>query len=411
MLEAGGFRSMVNAATSPDRSVVGEPLSVVDLAGFRDDLEDLRRETFASLSTKDFKHLQKIEGWGRLASLFGYLTAWTFPNVISAFLLSTGQFTRWLLAHHILHKGYDRVPGIPDRYTSKHFARGWRRFIDWFDWIHPTAWDHEHNSLHHYHTGEDADPDLTERYLEYLRALKIPRFFKYCFIGLASISWKYTYYAPNTASVIDPDSKRRLRHEHIAFITIKNILDLRNPTVRALWRQSYLPYGVFHFAIIPLLFLPLGESAVWAVLINKVIAECLTNLHSFIVVTPNHTANDLYRYGFHYERKEQFYVTQVLGTANYRTGTEFIDYWSVWLNYQIEHHLFPDLPMTKYREIQPKVRALCEKHGIPYLQEPIFKRVGKMLDICVGATSMRNMEAFPEPLYRTPLSSKQGTAA
>ena len=28
---------------------------------------------------------------------------------------------------------------------------------------------------------------------------------------------------------------------------------------------------------------------------------------------------------------------------------------SIWLNYQIEHHLFPDLPMRQYGLIQPRV--------------------------------------------------------
>ncbi len=33
---------------------------------------------------------------------------------------------------------------------SQRFAQGKRRFIDWFDWILPEAWNYEHNILHHY---------------------------------------------------------------------------------------------------------------------------------------------------------------------------------------------------------------------------------------------------------------------
>ncbi len=36
------------------------------------------------------------------------------------------------------------------------------------------------------------------------------------------------------------------------------------------------------------------------------------------------------------------------------------------LSFQIEHHLFPDLPAHRYAEIAPEVRAICEKHGLPY---------------------------------------------
>jgi fatty acid desaturase len=36
------------------------------------------------------------------------------------------------------------------------------------------------------------------------------------------------------------------------------------------------------------------------------------------------------------------------------------------LSHQIEHHLFPDLPASRYPEMAAEVRALCEKHGLPY---------------------------------------------
>ncbi len=36
------------------------------------------------------------------------------------------------------------------------------------------------------------------------------------------------------------------------------------------------------------------------------------------------------------------------------------------LSYQIEHHLFPDLPSNRYPEIAARVRALCGKYDLPY---------------------------------------------
>ncbi|MCI5066365.1 fatty acid desaturase [bacterium] len=344
----------------------------------------------------DFHHLRKIERYGRVATALGYATAPLLINPLSAFLISLGHFTRWLLVHHISHRGYDKVPGVPQRYTSKHFARGWRRYIDWFDWIEPNAWDHEHNYLHHYHTGEDDDPDLTQRHAEFLRRMPLPYFLKYIIILLIGMTWKYTYYAPNTMSVLDPETRKRLKKGNILFITVKNIFQFQRKSVRQLWLRCYLPYGVVHFAVIPALFLPFGTTAAWCVLVNKLLAECITNFHSFLVIAPNHSADDLYRFHFHYDNKEEFYLTQVLGSANYHCGDEFTDYMSIWLNYQIEHHLFPDLPMTKYREIQPKVKTLCQKYGIPYIQESIFKRFKRMLDITVGKTSMRELTALPE---------------
>ncbi len=70
-----------------------------------------------------------------------------------------GNVNRWTnIAHPVLHRGYDKIPGIPARYTSKGFAQGFRRWLDWADWMDPAAWNHEHNRLHHYNLGEAADP-------------------------------------------------------------------------------------------------------------------------------------------------------------------------------------------------------------------------------------------------------------
>ena len=191
------------------------------------------------------------------------------------------------------------------------------------------------------------------------------------------------------------DGGRRSKKLSVAVLSVGNVLDFRRPAVRQLWLRCYASYATWHFVVVPLLFLPLGSAAAWAVLINKLLAEAITNAHAFLVIGPNHTADDLYRFRFHYRRKDEFYVTTVLGSANYRCGPELVDYLSIWLNYQIEHHLVPDLPMRQYCLIQPRVKAVCLEFGLPYRQESVFRRFGRMLDICVGKTSMRQLEAFP----------------
>ena len=100
----------------------------IDVDGFLADLRDLRREIDASLGDEDLRHLRKIERIGRGATAIGVATAWLGPNPVSMATLALGRSTRWLLMHHIGHRGYDRVPGVPARYTSRVFARGRRRF-------------------------------------------------------------------------------------------------------------------------------------------------------------------------------------------------------------------------------------------------------------------------------------------
>ncbi|GAA4641693.1 fatty acid desaturase family protein [Gordonia humi] len=65
------------------------------------------------------------------------------------------------------------------------------------------------------------------------------------------------------------------------------------------------------------------------------------------------------------ETQGQWYLRQMLGSANFRCGPT-LAFMSGNLSYQIEHHLFPDLPSNRLAEISVRVRALCEKYDLPY---------------------------------------------
>ena len=46
------------------------------------------------------------------------------------------------------------------------------------------------------------------------------------------------------------------------------------------------------------------------------------------------------------------------------------------LSFQIEHHLYPDLPSNRYKEIAPKVQELFERYGLTYATGPLPKQLG-----------------------------------
>jgi len=158
-------------------------IDTIDLQGFADAIKDLRTEIDASLGPDDLRHLRRIERWGRLATAVGLATAPIAPNPLSAAALALGRATRWLLMHHIGHRGYDKVPDVPKAYTARVFARGWRRLVHWADWMIPEAWIYEHNILHHQHTGERRDPDLIERNLEAIHRSRLPVWLRYVLLG------------------------------------------------------------------------------------------------------------------------------------------------------------------------------------------------------------------------------------
>jgi fatty acid desaturase len=67
-----------------------------------------------------------------------------------------------------------------------------------------------------------------------------------------------------------------------------------------------------------------------------------------------------------------------------------------WLNYQIEHHVWPDLTLRQYQLAQPRLRALCAQYGVPYVQESVFRRFRKMVAIALGTTKMQRV-GVPQP--------------
>jgi fatty acid desaturase len=353
-------------------------LTAIDAEGFHAELEALRREVEAGYGPDDLAHLRRIERLGRFATAVGLATAGLGPNPISILGLSLGRSTRWLLMHHCGHRGYDKVPGVPARYTSKVFARGRRRFLDWADWMLPEAWIYEHNVLHHTHTGEEADPDLIERNTEDLRAL--PLAVRYLVMGLLMLTWRTTYYAPKTLRALlargGRSGRAPVNGEGASYR-------------RRLWRECYLPTAGHHFVLVPLAGLPLGPWGVVSALLNSLAADLLTNAHTFLVVGPNHTGDDLPRFDDRPASRAERAVRQVAASVNYATGTGWLDFSQLWLNYQIEHHVFPDMTMLGYRRVQPQVKALCARYGVPYVQESVFTRFRKMLDVAVGRTAMR----------------------
>jgi fatty acid desaturase len=385
-----------------DKRTVSRHFHDLDYQAIGNELKQIRAELDATRSEADFRHLRKIERWGRLCSALGFATAWIVPNPISAFLISQGNFTRWtMITHHVTHRGYDKTPGVPPRYTSKIYARGWRRFVDWLDWIVPDAWDYEHNVFHHYYTGELTDPDLVERNVDFFREWKLPRPIKSLVIVFFMCTWKLIYYAPNTIWILQQIRARKQREksaqgklrsvmsdDHHPVSTLRLLLPF-SAEGREFWGRAVLPYGIVRFVVTPLMYLPIGRWAAFSVLINLLIAEVFTNIHTFLTIVPSHAASDLYRFTTPVSNRDEFYIRQIVGTSNYRCGGDLNDFMHGWLNYQIEHHLWPDLSMRQYQLVQPRVQAICEKYGIPYVQESLFTRFVKLWKILLGIESMR----------------------
>jgi fatty acid desaturase len=83
-----------------------------------------------------------------------------------------------------------------------------------------------------------------------------------------------------------------------------------------------------------------------------------------------------------------FLRRQVLTSRNVR-GSRFVDFLLGGLNYQIEHHLFPNMPRPNLRHAQPLVREFCRRHDLPYAEASLFGSY---------AEALRHLHAVGAPL-------------
>jgi fatty acid desaturase len=368
-------------------------------------------ETVKNGGKEDIAHLQKLQISRFVLLAFGLATAWYAVNPVSSFAISLFRFMSWAMcAHHILHRGYDKVPNIPAKWTSKNYAKGLNRWIDFPDWIEPKAWVEEHNTLHHYKLGEThdtraeshsvGDPDIVEVNTEVLRGSKLPKIFKYIYVFALASVWKFAYYAPQTLHA--RLSKEMEKKEEGSSQKLGRAFDFAfmqpfSSSGWLLWTQCFLPYIAINFVAIPgVFFVLLGHDAARNVLINMLIAEVMTNLHSFAAIVTNHAGDDLHRYSEKHDSshplaRHDFYCRQIMGSVNFNCGGDIIDTMHGWLNYQIEHHVWPDMTMLQYQRAQPLVKAICQKYRVSYVQQSVWTRVVKTVNIMVGDETMINV--------------------
>ena len=69
----------------------------------------------------------------------------------------------------------------------------------------------------------------------------------------------------------------------------------------------------------------------------------------------------------------QLTYRQLVGAANIE-GSSLFHLMSGNLSYQVEHHLYPDMPSTRYKEVAPKIKDICERYQLPYNTGPFIKQ-------------------------------------
>ena len=109
-----------------------------------------------------------------------------------------------------------------------------------------------------------------------------------------------------------------------------------------------------------------------------VTANVVRNVWAYAIIFCGHFPDQTYTFSREEtanETRGAYYVRQLLGAANIE-GSPLFHVISGNLGYQVEHHLYPDMPSTRYAEIAPRVKELCQRYQLPYNTGPFLNQLG-----------------------------------
>ncbi len=107
-------------------------------------------------------------------------------------------------------------------------------------------------------------------------------------------------------------------------------------------------------------------------------ANIVRNVWAYSIIFCGHFPDQTYTFSqaeVENETRGGWYVRQLLGSANIDGGPLF-HLLAGNLSFQVEHHLYPDMPSSRYAEIAPRVRDICRRYGLPYNTGPLHKQLG-----------------------------------
>ena len=107
-------------------------------------------------------------------------------------------------------------------------------------------------------------------------------------------------------------------------------------------------------------------------------ANIIRNMWAYSIIFCGHFPDQTYTFSqaeVADETRGGWYVRQLLGSANI-DGSPLFHLLAGNLSFQVEHHLYPDMPSSRYAEIAPRVRDVCRRYGLPYNTGPLGKQLG-----------------------------------
>ena len=340
-----------NKAQSPIEHLTDE-----DIAALGAELDAIREQILASRGERDAAYIRRVIDVQRALELGGrgVLLFSLFPPawIAGTTALSIAKILENMeIGHNVLHGQWDwmRDPKI--------HSTTW----EWDNATPATMWKHSHNELHHTYTnvlGRDNDlgygimrVDEDQRWKPGYVAQPVWNFVNMCFFqyGIAAYDLEVGKYLAGRK-----DKDQFWAEARVVLAKIRS--------------QATRDYVVH-----PLLS---GSSFVPTLAANAT-ANFVRNVWTHSVIMCGHFPEGVEtfsRTSIEGETRGEWYLRQMLGSANI-SGGPLLHIMSGNLSFQIEHHLFPDLPSNRYQEIAPKVQELFERYGLTYTSGPMVKQV------------------------------------
>ncbi len=317
--------------------------------------QEIHDEVHADLGARDTRYIRNLVVFERrLAAVSrAVLMASRYPPawLIGTLGLSAAKVIENMeLGHNILHGQWDWM-NDPQIHSST-----W----DWDNVSTAAGWKHSHNVIHHTYTniiGKDKDVGYEVMRVSPKQKWE-PRFIAQPVVNLilmAFFEWGVALHDLDFEAIEKGTKDPKVLKAELRAIG------------RKARKQMVKDYILF----------PALSGRYWKrTLAANFTANIVRNVWANAVIFCGHFPDQAYTFTEDEvagETRGAWYVRQLLGAVNIE-GSDTFHLMSGNLSYQIEHHLFPDMPSSRYKEIAPRVKAICEEYGLPYNTGPFLKQ-------------------------------------
>ncbi|WP_084628523.1 fatty acid desaturase family protein [Amycolatopsis nigrescens] len=326
---------------------------------FAGELDALRRELAEDLGVQDAAYIRRVVAWQQRFEVVGRALLWAgwFPPawLVGTAALSVSKILDNMeIGHNVMHGQYDWM-GDP-ALNSKMF--------EW-DTVCPSEqWRHTHNYIHHTFTNIlGKDRDIGYGLLRMIDAQRWNPYYLgnplYAFGLMLAFEW---------GVMLHDLEIEKLRTGRKTWAETKGLR-------RQMWHKG-VKQALKDYVLFPLLS---GPGAV-ATLTGNATANLVRNLWAFSIIFCGHFPEgvaDFTEDECENETRGQWYYRQMLGSSNI-DGSPLFHILAGNLSFQIEHHLFPDIPARRYQQIAPRIREISDRYGLRYNTGPLTKQIGNV---------------------------------